>query len=184
MNNRYIAYVFRWVFLSALTMCPAYVWAQDGESGTAEFSLSAVTDSESTLGRHYTVVRYADDACKKIRKGAKLYREKYADDKQDFDAIELISDEPFIFQVDYEEKRRQSERSCSAAIGFTPQAGRRYRAVYEVSGQVSRCDITLFDVTEGEQPMEAEIVPETMCTRRGATGNRNGVPTHAMVDRF
>lgn len=158
--------------------------AQESAGGNARFTLVGKTDSEQTLGRHYTVGRYLDDQCKKPKRNARLYREKYVDDVETFDTIDIAAGEPFIFQVDYEEKRRDTERSCSAAAGFTPIAGRTYRGEFVVSGQVSRCLITLYDVTEAETEMEAEVVPETMCTRRGATGNGNGVPTHAMIDRF
>ena len=158
--------------------------AQDGASGSASFNLVGKTDSEQTLGRHYTVNRYLDDQCSKPKRNSRLYREKYVSDVETFDAIEVTAGEPFIFQVDYEEKRRDTERSCSAAAGFTPVAGRSYRGDFSVSGQVSRCQIALFDTTEGDVEIEAEVIPETMCTRRGATGNGNGVPTHAMIDRF
>lgn len=154
------------------------------QEGTAQFALTGKTDSDQTLGRHYTVYRYVDDQCTKPKRGNRIHREKYVDDVETFDTINIPSSEPFIFQVDYEEKRRDTERSCSASIGFTPEAGRRYRADYLVSGQVSRCRITLYDVTEGEVEITPEIVPETMCTKRGATGNSNGVPTHAMLERF
>ncbi|WP_189398108.1 hypothetical protein [Arenicella chitinivorans] len=154
------------------------------QENTAQFSLIGKTDSEKTLGRHYTVNRYLDDTCTKPKRGSRMYRAKYVDDVEVFDTIDIPSSEPFIFQVDYEEKRRDTERSCSASIGFNPEAGRRYRADYDVSGQVSRCRITLYDVTEGEVELTPEIVPETMCTKRGANGNSNGVPTHAMIERF
>ncbi|RBP52846.1 hypothetical protein [Arenicella xantha] len=172
--------------VSVLAFCAwaTTVQAQDSISGSASFNLIGKTDSEQTLGRHYTVVRYLDEKCAKPKRNSRLYREKYVEDIETFDTIDIATTEPFIFQVDYEEKRRDTERSCSAAAGFTPVAGRRYRGEFKVSGQVSRCEITLFDVTEGEVEFPAEIVPETMCTRRGATGNGNGVPTHAMIDRF
>lgn len=160
------------------------VTANEVPNNSLNFELIAATDSEKTLGRHYTVTRYLDELCNKPKKNAKLLRKKYVKNQHQFEPLSVPTNELFIFQVDYSEKRRDSERSCAASVGFTPKDGRRYKAVSEVSGQVSRCLIKLYDVTDGEQELEPELRPKTMCTRKGATGNGNGVPSHSMIERF
>lgn len=166
-----------------LALC-IYIAQSSANEGNASLTIETLTDSTQTLGRHYTVTRYLDQACKKPKSNSKLLRKKYANDRHVFKPLELPADELFIFQVDYKEKRRDSERSCSASIGVVPQAGKDYKALYEVSGQVSRCTIQFMDITAEAQPIEAEMKPEIMCTRKGAVGNKNGVPTHSMIERY
>lgn len=166
-----------------LALC-IFVAQIKANEGNASLTIETSTDSIQTLGRHYTVTRYLDQSCNKPKSNAKLFRKKYADNQHVFKPLEIPADELFIFQVDYKEKRRDSERSCSASIGLVPQAGRSYKAHYEVSGQVSRCTIRFMDITEKAQPVEADVKPEIMCTRKGALGNKNGVPTHSMIDRY
>jgi len=153
-------------------------------SATTSLVLATSSDSEKTKGRHVTVTRYADAFCAKRKTGSKLLRKKYAKARHEFAPLQVATGEPFIFQVNYQEKRRDSERVCAAQLGFTPKHGRLYRAEYQVSGQVSRCEITLYDITGTQQLVKAEITPEFICTKKGQNGNKNGVPSHSLIDRF
>lgn len=166
-----------------LAAVPALASAQL-EGATAGFYLATSTDSENTKSRHYTVTRYIDTSCTKPKRRAKLLRKKYAKRSYEFAAIEIPVSRPFIFQVNYQEQRRDSERLCSSLVGFTPQLGRLYRAEYQVSAQVSRCEISLFDITEGKRRIDAEVRPEFSCSKKGTRANRNGVPSHRFIERF
>jgi len=152
--------------------------------GSSDFSLLVSTDSEQTLGRHYHVTRYLNQECEKPKRNAKLLRKKYAKNRHQFKTLSIAANELFLFQVDYKEERRNSERACSASIGFTPEPNQSYRALFEVSGQVSRCKLKLLDVTDGELEVSTQITPQIMCTRRGANGNNNGVPTHSLIEKY
>jgi len=164
--------------MAGASLCIGLANANEAASGSASFVLQASSDSTETMTRTYSVNRYLDDSCTKYQRNPRILRKKYANSTHQFDSISISGNEPFFFQVDYFEKRRETERACSASIGFSPEPGRSYKASYEVSGQVSRCRIKLMDVTNGEQEVESTTAPETMCTRKGATGNSNGVPTH------
>ncbi len=153
-------------------------------AATTDLVLATSTDSEKTTGRHYTVTRYTDTSCSKPKKNSKLLRKKFAKDTHEFAPIKIATGELFVFQVNYEEKRRDSERLCAASLGFTPQEGRLYRAEYQVSGQVSRCEIAVYDITEEKQLVEADVKPEYSCAKRGKNGNKNGVPSHSFIERF
>jgi len=161
-----------------------FVAQTNANENNASLTIETSSDSTQTLGRHYTVTRYLDKSCNKPKSKAKLLRKKYADNQHVFKPLEIPAEELFIFQIDYKEKRRDSERTCSASIGLAPQAGKSYKAHYEVSGQVSRCTIQFMDISDEAHPIEADVKPEIMCTRKGAVGSRNGVPTHSMIDRY
>jgi len=168
-------------------LIPYTALAQSNDSNTnqqSSLTLAAHTDSLKTLGRHYEVTRYLNQTCDKPKRKARLFRKKYAKDQHIFKPIDVPDNELFLLQVDYREDRRDSERTCSSSLGFVPQPGRSYRLDYKVSGQVSRCTLELVDITNEDQPMEPQVSPASTCTKKGALGNKNGVPTHRLIDRY
>lgn len=151
----------------------------------ARFSVQLSSDSDGVRNRHYTVTQYADAQCAKPSDKSRLYRKKYAKQTHTFKEIEIASSRPFYFQVDYLEKRRKGERSCSALLGFQPASNRSYRAVYQSLGQVSGCDVKLFDVTTSElQPVSAVDLPPQSCDGNQPSGINNGVPVHTVLPLF
>jgi hypothetical protein len=156
------------------------LFAQEQVALKARFSVDAISDSTDVKSRHYTVMQYVDGQCKKPSKGARLYRKKFAKESHSFPEVEIDTDKEFFFQFDYQEQRRQGDRECTALLGFQPQANRSYKAVYSTSGQVSRCSITMYDVTS--EPIEITEVskPERTCFRGKPTKNKNSVPIHSI----
>jgi hypothetical protein len=155
--------------------------AQQQAALKAKFSIDATSDSTDIKSRHYTVMQYQDGQCNKPRKGARLYRKKFAKETHSFPEVEIDTDKEFFFQFDYQEQRRQGDRSCTVLLGFQPQANRSYKAIYSTSGQVSRCSVTMYDVTSAE-PVEITEVskPERTCFRGKPTNNKNSVPVHSI----
>lgn len=154
--------------------------AQEQVAGNARFSIDATSDSTDIKNRHYTVIQYVDGLCNKPEDDARLYRKKFAKASHSFPEVEINTDKEFFFQFDYQEQRRQGDRECTALLGFQPQANRSYKAVYSTSGQVSRCSITMYDVTS--EPIEITEVskPERTCFRGKPTNNKNSVPVHSI----
>ena len=146
--------------------------------GFAALSLTVKSDSESTKGRHYTVTRYLDAQCNKPKKGSGLFRKKYARDSHEFSSIEIDAGIDYLFQVDYMEKRRTEDRTCSSLVVFQPQANHSYMATYTVSGQVSTCGVEIVDLTAGSVALELPEAPAFTCSKNSVSSNKNGVPVH------
>lgn len=158
--------------------------ALSNEPGIARFSAQTNSDSTDIKNRHYTVMQYLDGQCTKPRKDARMYRKKFAKESHSFAVKEIPSGSEFFFQVDYLEARRQGDRACSVLTGFVPVANHTYRAVYETSGQVSRCSVKIFDITNGQTEVTSLSKPEFTCFRGRATNNKNSVPIHTVKPLF
>ena len=158
--------------------------AQAPEPGIARFSVEANSDSVDIKNRHYTVMQYLDGQCSKAGRSARMYRKKFGKETHNFEEKEITSGTEFFFQVEYLEARRQEDRACTVLSGFTPAANRRYKAVYETSGQVSRCSVKIFDVTEEQVEITAISRPERTCFRGKPTNNKNSVPIHTVKPLF
>ncbi len=182
-----VKYWYVWVksVVCIVAVCvPFFKGANGQENSLASLEISATSDSENYKGMHYTVMRYGDGDCAKAPKKAKLFRKKYAKPEETFKTLEVNANEPYFFQVDYQEQRRLEERFCNYLVGFTPDADKQYKAIFAVSGQVSMCSIEIVDA-ESNEPIQAELVrPEMSCKKRNSKGNPNGVAEHRMLKRF
>lgn len=158
--------------------------AEIEEPGIARFSLQTNSDSTDIKNRHYTVTQYLDGQCTKPRKDARMYRKKFAKESHSFDVKEITSGREFFFQVEYLEARRQGDRACSVLTGFTPLANHTYRALYETSGQVSRCSVKVFDITNEQTEVTSLSKPEFTCSRGKPSNNKNSVPIHTVKPLF
>lgn len=200
------------IFLALMSgMVPDIVFAAEDDKQTVKLVVEAFSDSTDAKGMHYVINNYLSEACAKPKKGFRLLQKRYAKGQHEFRGILLDPGEEFLFQVEYTEELRMQTRACSYLAGFTPQAGRSYRAVYTVSDQVSRCTIELFDVTDvKDQPEEKKAAgstaatvsvepsaetlnqpvkvsyqpPEFSCEKPKSKGNKNGVPTHTFKERI
>ncbi len=150
---------------------------------TSELTVAATSDSEGTTGMHYTVMRYANAKCQKAEKPRKLFRKKFASSKQAMGPTQIPVVDEFWFQVSYHENRRGEERSCDYLIGFKPKRSRKYEAVMALSGQVSSCQLLLFDITNERQKVEF-VRPENSCKKVNQLGQPNGAPVHNSLKRF
>lgn len=157
---------------------------QDDGEQTASLSLVATTDSQNTRGRHYVSNTYLDEECKKPKKKlARLFKKKFAKDEQVFDSVEIPVGQPMLLQVNYSEKRLNQDRLCSYIVGFSPAPGRAYKAIYEVTGQTSRCSLKIVDVTDGAEADVETTKPQFLCERAGKKGGKNGI-AHHIIDQY
>jgi len=141
-----------------------------------------ISESTGIRGRHYKVLKYLDDQCTKPRKGFNIAKKRFAKEKREFDAIDVLVGEKFIFQIEYKEDRRNETRACSYMVGFTPELGRSYKAIYRALRQVSRCEVAIVDAYNESVVIDAQPSIYS-CVKPGKTGNKNGVPTHTILDR-
>ena len=161
------------------------VCAQPQTTLNARFSLDASSDSNDVKNRHYKVMHYIDGLCNKPKQGARLYRKKFGKQTHSFPEVEIPVQDVYFFQMEYSEKRRQGDRACAALIGFQPLANRIYKAVYATSGQVSRCELKVYDVTSSNPIEVVDVVkPERTCDRGRPTNNKNSVPVHTVKPLF
>lgn len=158
--------------------------AQQEDTGPALFSVEINSDSTDVKSRHFNVMRYQNGQCQKPRKGARLFRKKFGKESHRFDSTEIPSGSEFFFQIEYSEMRRQGDRACTVLSGFQPEANKSYKAVYDTSGQVSRCSVTVFDVTAEEFEITTINKPEMTCARGKVTRNKNSVPIHTVKPLF
>jgi hypothetical protein len=179
--------------------------AQQSSTSTAQLTIEGVSNSSATRGKNYAVTFYADEACARRGKTHKVFEKKYADSIHTFNALAVDVDQPFIFQVDYLEKRRGQTRRCSSIANVDLKESGNYKAVFSIMDEVTSCNIKIYDMNPAvlnnsdqqaqknsllassaiNSPVEIEYKkPAASCAKVGKIGYKNGTPVYTYKDRL
>lgn len=142
----------------------------------AEFVIDAVSDSEHTTMTTLMAYANGDETCTLNKHGFSLGSDFTSGHTPALKARRIAADERFAFTATYNEARGPQNRVCSLSAAFTPAANRRYLARIVTTDQVGRCDLGIFDVTDGTAvPIEFKM-PEFVCGKKTPTNHPNGKP--------
>lgn len=186
----------------------ASVHAQDVAKAT--IVIESISKSSATRGKNLLVTYYQDEQCSRRGKTDRVFKKNYVNDVHRFNPLAVEVDVPFIFQVNYVEKRRDEIRRCTAISNVQLQANRSYKAVFNIVEEVIGCNISVYDVTDIAQqalePSETDNVdalpvapnpdlellqvplkdnkPEYTCSKIGKQGYKSGTPVYSYKDRL
>ena len=142
----------------------------------SEFIIDAVSDSEHTTMTTLYAYANGDEKCTQNKHGFSLGSDHTFGHTPSLKAVRIAADESFAFTATYNEARGPQNRVCSLSAAFTPLANRRYLARIVTTDQVDRCDLGIFDVTDGTaRPIEF-LMPEFVCGKKTPTQHPNGKP--------
>lgn len=155
--------------------------AQDKQ--VAKLAMELNTASIRTKGRNVHVVNYLDHDCNRLNKRSFLFNKKYVKDTNNFPSVEIKAGDIVYVQANYLENRLREQRACSTLVAFEPSAGRSYKLIYDIMGQVSKCSIRVVDTAYPETDIPLTI-PENSCPYLGDNRQKNGVPVHIVESRY
>lgn len=146
----------------------------------AELSVMATQTPGNKTTRSVRILALADEKCRLDKNGMLVAREFVLGNP---DTVETVpakipaAGAPFHFYAEYGDSRFAQNKGCTVQASFTPVAGRKYRGVIIIRGEVSACDFGLYDVTSGAEEPAAFEMPPSRCPGSGLAPVANGKAT-------
>jgi hypothetical protein len=158
-----------------LTAClPAYEVSPAND--TAEFSLSATNDSQSTTLRSAYVWAFKDEERNRSELGMRAGQAINNDSGATTTPLKVVANEKFVFTAGYIDARFAQNRQCSVTAAFVPRKNRRYKAQLVVTDDVRGCRVGVYDVTSNKDQQIEFSMPKFVCGDEGKTARLNGRP--------
>ncbi len=166
------------------------------QEGSATLLIEVHSDTSANRGKNYKITHYADENCAKRGKSDKVFEKKYAKQKHVFERLPLETGSNFVFQIAYNEKRREGTRACTVMADFAPEAGHTYKALYTVIEEVIGCELKIYDISGsgdaglGSAESASTLIevayskPEFACKKVGKKGFKNGTPVYSYKNRL
>jgi hypothetical protein len=168
----------KWFVIGSLLACSAVFagYKIGANLPGADFVIDAVSDSEHTTMTTLNAYSNGDENCTQNKHGFSLGSDHTFGHAPALKVRRIAADERFAFTATYNEARGPQVRMCSLSAAFTPAADRRYLARIVTTDQVDRCDLGIFDVTDGTaRPIDFKM-PEFVCGKKTPTQQPNGKP--------
>lgn len=145
---------------------------------TAELSVVATAVPGSTTSRAVTIAAIAEQ-CGPSPYGAEVAHSFKNGSPETVTAgpAPIAANGPFHFGVGYLDSGFAQNRSCMVRANFQPVAGRKYKGILTLKGEVTSCDLTLYDVTDGKEELAQLEMPPTLCLTQGNVPIPNGRST-------
>ncbi len=193
--------VFNWLIAGPLCLLVASPSVAQSQA-SASLTIEVIAESVAPRGTKYKITQYANEQCAKRGKTDRLLRKRSVKGRHVFQALDVDTSKNFIFQVMFEQKKLRQLKSCSSIANVGLEAGRDYKAVYTVSGEVLGCSLKVYDFTDTQTATEIvnsgdEVGPESLnsmpievnydapeftCLKINKPGFKNNVPVHSALD--
>jgi hypothetical protein len=147
----------------------------------AEFFSEGTSDSSATTGRNIQTWTSADAGCKPNRRGERLGSDIHTGTHAKTEPVKIAAGEEFLFTISYMEGRFNGTRQCGVTGIFTPAAGRRYKGKIIGINDVERCELGVYDVTDGSEQQVTFSMPEKSCLFTMKGQMPNGTPLWTVV---
>jgi hypothetical protein len=159
--------------LSSSALAGYKLGAQDP---AANLVVDAQSDSTGTTISVVYASANADEKCAPSKRGFRLGGDSTTGHAPAVKPVRIAANELFAFTATYNEARGGQNRACSVTAAFTPQPDHNYLARIVTSNQVERCDMAVFDVTDGRARSVDFHMPEFVCGKKAPTRQPNGKP--------
>jgi len=143
---------------------------------TAQLVVDAQSDSTGTTMSVVYASANADEKCAPSKRGFRLGGDSTSGHTPAIKPVRIVANELFAFTASYNEARGGQNRACSVTAAFMPAADHRYLARIVTTNQVERCDLAVFDVTDGKARSIDFHMPEFVCGKKSPTRLPNGKP--------
>ena len=147
----------------------------------AEFFSEGASDSSATTVRNIQTWTSADANCKPNRRGERLGFDVHTGANAETKPVKIAAGEEFLFTISYMEGRFAGSRQCGVTGIFTPVAGRRYKGKLISINNVERCELGIYDVTDGSEQQVTFSMPEMSCLFTMKGQMPNGKPLWTVV---
>ena len=150
---------------------------------TADFYLLSESDTPkgSTLSRGTYFWVFKDEYCARSDLGIRSGRKFEDNSVLRTENSKILAGEKFAFTARYVEGRFGQHRTCSVTAAFLPKQDHNYKASLQVRGEVSRCNLEIYDETSGSQQAIEFTKPKFVCLDKGASTVANGRPVWTNV---
>lgn len=89
----------------------------------------------------------------------------------------IIAGRQFHFVAHYADSGYAVQRGCAVEARFHPLPDREYKGVIFINGDVTACDLGIYDVTAGSKDPVPFEMPPMICPIQGAPAKPNGQAT-------